>query len=469
MLWLAVVLPALPLEVFASRPAPFGVVEERVLVACDAKAKSYGLSPGLSVTQACAVCPSLSLQVRDRLAEAALLENLAVFAYRLSPRVVLKPTGLLIHFTDKMSPVGDPHTLFLKVEEQLQDMGYQAEVAIAPTAAAAWLCASSGTRTVWTKHDAWRTALRSLPLKKLPLAKEVHDACAGLGLSLVGEILDLPRAGLSRRFGLDVVHTLERLMGERPELDVSWVPPSLFKRRLLFSFAIEAEETLLFGIHRVVREWVMVMRSREARVSQFTLDIGCEDRTTHSERFTLVRPERSVQVLMGLMRERLRNWRPSAAITFVSVVAPLDISTEGSLSFWHEEGCHDSGFKELLDRFHARLGRESVRTLSWHPDHRPERSTIEGSWPPLGLPAHMPPFCDRPFWLVDPPISLDVIHHIPQSSGPLRIIVGPERLETGWWDGSVVRDYFIAVNVRNERLWVFRAPDGQWFLQGYFG
>jgi len=459
----------LPLEVFGLRQAPFGVVDGRVLIACDAKARSYGLSPGLSVTQACVACPTLSLQARDRLAEATLLENLAVFAYRLSPRVVVKSAGLLMHFTDKMSPVGDPHTLFSRVARQLEDLGYQAELAIAPTAAAAWLCASSGTRSIWMAHDDWRTALRSLPITGLTLAKVVHDACADLGLSLVGELLDLPRAGLSRRFGPDVVQALERLNGERPELDVSWVPPPLFRRRLVFSFAIDTEEALLFGIHRVVREWVLVLRSRDARVSQFTVEMGCADRTVHSERFTLVHPERSAQVLMRLVRERLRDWRPSAAITSVAVAAPLEVSTEGSLSFCHEEMRLDDGFKELLDRLHARLGRESVRTLSWYPDHRPERSALEGPWPSQGLPAHMPILRDRPLWLVDPPKPLDVIHDTPQSSGPLRLVAGTERLETGWWDGPVVRDYFIAVNDRNERLWVFRSADGHWFLQGYFG
>jgi len=64
MLWLAVVLTALPLEVFAARPAPFAVVEDKVLVDCDAQARTQGLTPGLSVVQACALCPSLSLGAR---------------------------------------------------------------------------------------------------------------------------------------------------------------------------------------------------------------------------------------------------------------------------------------------------------------------------------------------------------------------------------------------------------------------
>ena len=69
MLWLAVVLTALPLEVFAPRAAAFAVVWDKTLVDCNAQAQGYGLAAGLSVVQACALCPSLSLGIRDRAAE----------------------------------------------------------------------------------------------------------------------------------------------------------------------------------------------------------------------------------------------------------------------------------------------------------------------------------------------------------------------------------------------------------------
>ena len=49
---------------------------------------------------------------------------------------------------------------------------------------------------------------------------------------------------------------------------------------------------------------------------------------------------------------------------------------------------------------------------------------------------------------------------------------GPERIETGWWDGhDVRRDYYVALSRAGVRLWIFRErPPGQrWFLHGVFG
>jgi hypothetical protein len=51
---------------------------------------------------------------------------------------------------------------------------------------------------------------------------------------------------------------------------------------------------------------------------------------------------------------------------------------------------------------------------------------------------------------------------------------GPERIESGWWDGADVRrDYFVAENPRGEVMWIYRdhrygIDDGEWFLHGVF-
>ena len=67
---------------------------------------------------------------------------------------------------------------------------------------------------------------------------------------------------------------------------------------------------------------------------------------------------------------------------------------------------------------------------------------------------------------------------------PLRLLAGPQRLETGWWDdsaqGPASRDYFIARSDEAGLLWVYRERlasrsdrDAQtapvrWFLQGIY-
>ena len=76
----------------------------------------------------------------------------------------------------------------------------------------------------------------------------------------------------------------------------------------------------------------------------------------------------------------------------------------------------------------------------------------------------------RPLWLAPEaePLAAGL------EAAPWILRDGPERIESGWWDGrDVRRDYFVAENPRGETVWIYRdhrygADDGEWFLHGYF-
>jgi hypothetical protein len=57
---------------------------------------------------------------------------------------------------------------------------------------------------------------------------------------------------------------------------------------------------------------------------------------------------------------------------------------------------------------------------------------------------------------------------------PFLLRDGPERIESGWWDGADVRrDYFVARTAADETVWIYRdhrygIEDGEWFLHGLF-
>jgi protein ImuB len=89
-----------------------------------------------------------------------------------------------------------------------------------------------------------------------------------------------------------------------------------------------------------------------------------------------------------------------------------------------------------------------------------------------------------PTWLLKEPLALHMRGNRPHYQGPLRLLVGPQRLETGWWldesgqgdapaAGLAVRDYFIAHSAQAGLLWIYRQRLGasnapQWFLQGLY-
>jgi protein ImuB len=145
------------------------------------------------------------------------------------------------------------------------------------------------------------------------------------------------------------------------------------------------------------------------------------------------------------------------------------------------------GLTRLLERLRARLGDEQVQRIVPVADHRPERASravpvgepapagaceapVQACTPEPNLPLH------RPAWLLAEPLPLAAREWQPLMQGrALDLLSGPERIETGWWDGApVARDYYIAQDAGGALVWVFRSrlptPQGEpaWFLQGLF-
>ena len=117
---------------------------------------------------------------------------------------------------------------------------------------------------------------------------------------------------------------------------------------------------------------------------------------------------------------------------------------------------------QLRERLRARLGDAAVRPVVWRADHRPECILLDG--PPVDPRIRAVP---RPGWLLPTPTAC--------RERIERLVAGPERIESGWWDdGDVRRDYYVAETVDGRRIWLFReagdlAGDGPVCVHGLFG
>jgi protein ImuB len=114
----------------------------------------------------------------------------------------------------------------------------------------------------------------------------------------------------------------------------------------------------------------------------------------------------------------------------------------------------------VIERLQARLGREAVKGIKGLQDHRPEHSW---SLRELDEPATYSTRPGRPTWLLPEPKPCRIDDY--------RILTGPERIETGWWDGrDCRRDYFIVRDANGSTLWAFHEykPRSGWYLHGLF-
>ena len=480
MLWLALHFSQLPLEALAQGIAPEGPlavsdgpVRRPTLVACNTPSLALGVRPGMGVNAALALVPKLGILIRRSHQEAAALTRIAAWAGQFTPHVSLaEPFTILLEVAGSLSLFGGRHRLVTKVREGLKALGYSPRLAIAPTPLGAELLARSGLECHAIDLEDLCEALSQVDILCLPLPEQVRNGLEGLGLRSVRECLSLPRAGLARRFGNEVLDCLDRLTGRRPDPRPAFVPPPSFSVHLTLPAEVSSHEGLLFACRRLLLELCGALRAQQSGIQHLKLVLGHHGLPPTSVPLDLAAPSRDSQHLLGLLRIRLERIPLPGPVQALRLRAgrfsPLP-EAKGALFPEHSQSPEEEA-QSLLERLRARLGAEAVQGIQSFPDHRPEhawRLCVPGE--EVGI--DQGPL--RPLWLLKKPLALKAAETGPCLDGNLLTLKqGPERIESGWWDGhDAVRDYYVAESSQGTRLWVFqeRGRIGGWFLHGVFG
>jgi protein ImuB len=479
MLWLCLFLPRLPLEIYtrgdpAHEPLAIlngGLGGRRTLTACNARAWSLGVRPGMSCAAAYALLPGLRVLPRDEPEERAALERVAAWAGQFTSLVSLAaPCSVLLEVGGSLRLFGGSEMLLRRIEEGLRSLGYEASLALAPTPLGACLAARSDVERCISDLYELRRELAAVPLSFLQLPEEILENLKGLGLQIVGECLRLPREGSARRFGAELVDYLDRLLGRVPDPRLPFEPPPLFRARLLLPAEARSSEALLFPLRRLLLELTGFLQAREGGIQRLAVDLIHRQASPSRLALDLVAPSRDPQYLLELLRERLERVELPEPVQDIRLVASEVLHLPPRNRELFGKGAQQpEDWQKLVERLRARLGSRAVDGLRAVPDHRPERA-----WS-YCCPGETAPDIDappRPLWLLDDPLPLSVVDGRPFRESMLTLHQGPERIESGWWDGAdVARDYYVAADTGGSRLWVFRERNGarRWFLHGIFG
>jgi protein ImuB len=136
---------------------------------------------------------------------------------------------------------------------------------------------------------------------------------------------------------------------------------------------------------------------------------------------------------------------------------------------------------EFLQTLAARLGEGAVYGLESVSEHRPERQW-RSFWPGARISSAVEVAAtdqgQRPLGLLTTPVALAVqkdaagkTQNLLHEGQSLQLVTGPERIESGWWDGGdIARDYYVACDGNGALWWIFRecCDRRRWFLHGCF-
>ena len=449
---------------------PWAIADGRKVLACNAQADALGVRPAMELAAAWALAPRLRVQPRDEASEREALEGIAAWTCSFTPRVSLEPPqGVLMEVEGSLRLFHGLPPLIDRMRSGLEEMGFSATFAAAPTARGAWWLAIAGSEELIMDQALLETALAVLPVSAACSDPEALDFLGSIGITTIEELLALPREGIGRRLGRGLLDNLERALGTLPEPRTVFAPPLRFAAKLELHGEVEHAEGVLFAARRLLVQLEGLLAARQAGVRRFFLvllhraarprivEVGLASLGRESERF------------MQLLREKLSMivlLEPVEAIRIEAAdFEPLHGYTAGLFRDARIEG---EGWIRLIERLQARLGGDAVHGIGLRPEHRPERA-----WRVLGVNERLPHgeagTGVRPVWLVEPPRRLEEADGMPHDGGRLELLAGPERIESGWWDGEgVARDYFIARAPSSALLWIFRERSGGWYLHGLF-
>jgi protein ImuB len=441
------------------------------VLVCNSAAQALGVRNGMRLSAACALSPQLNYRLRDEAAETATLATLAAWANQFTPNVSLEPSrALLLDIEGSLRCFGGIRPILQALKRGLDDMGYSATMACAPTATAALLFARAGLQKIVNCKRALEAVVANLPLAALDCDAHTAQTLRAIGIKQVAELMSLPRDGLARRGGRQLLDTVDRALGRLPAPRQFFAPPAQFNAKLELAAPVTHSEALLFAARRLINQLTGFLAARNGGIQRFTLTLLHERSAATRVEIGLVAPSRDHAHLTLLVRERLAALVLGAPVHTLGIEADdILVLAEANRELFADRAGEQGEWQKLVERLRARLGAQAVHGVAVEAEHRPERASR--AIPP-GAISTAPACGPRPLWLLAAPQPLREIAARPHyRETALTLVAGPERIESGWWDDDdVKRDYFVAQTPDHATIWIYRerrAPGG-WYLHGVF-
>ena len=488
-IWLALHFPDWPLiAATSSLPAeeraqlsalPTAVTDvdrQRHVMACNDVAVKQGVRVGHSLNAAMAMCPELNALPRDIRKEQSLLKSLAERCLQYSPVVsTADPDELLLEIRGSLRLFGGLQALMARIRSDLVGEALTVHMTAGPTPESAlWLARASSREVV--KPLEVRSQLDKLPIAVLRWPTDVELRLWRFGTRTLGDLLRLPRGGLAKRIGANLLTELDRALGRCSSLRRSVVETERFHDTVRLDYEIATTAQLEPLLRSSLQRLATFLTKRQLTVGEFRIALRHREQRSTPIRIALARPTSDVGHMCDLLHEKLHSLVLTAAVSELCVTAEQLLRAQpADRSLFCADDRQPQQLAErkarLYEQLVGRLGEQGIARLKAAADHRPEHAqrTVcamgdvrkSSTAPPPELPR-------RPRWLLSVPKPITKS----QLRNKAKVLKGPESIEAGWWDGDQIqRDYFVVQSRRGSLCWIFRdrKQQEQWYLHGLFG
>ncbi|MDF7776198.1 DNA polymerase Y family protein [Sphingomonas sp. AOB5] len=486
---------------------------QTIAAACP-HALALGLMPGMALAQARVLVRGLDIRPADPEGDLASLHGLAItFARHYSPIVAIEGSDtIFLETTGTDHLFGGEARMARRIVRLLARLGFTARIAIADTPGAAWALAHHARDPVTLCPPGGHAeAIAGLPTASLRIESAQVELLRRFGIERVGQLAEIPRAPLVKRFGATIATRINRALGTLPEPLHPVIPPLHIATARRFAEPILTEDAIAHWLGQLVPELAEALA--QAGLGALRLEFVADriDGVPQRIRLGLARPNRDPAHLLRLLKRRIEDVEPGFGIDSIALHVRRSgpLGPEPFVERLDEEAAPD--LAPLVDTLATRIGLDRLWRMRAVESDVPERSAARGpvldpperpgarlkpgdvrhlSRNPMLEPWH--PHWPKPARLLRRPERIDhVLAELPDHAprrftwrGATHRIVradGPERVHGEWWkrrsETHSVRDYFRVEDDEGHRYWLFRKGDGErgvtgdlsWYLHGIFG
>ena len=444
--------------------APLAIVDgtgTRAQVVCvTAEARIRAVRPGLTVTQARALCPEVVVRATntevERTAEAALRDVGLSF----SPRVekVSRPdalTGAVLLDASGLRRLvgGGEEEIASAMIATGRRLGLDLRAGIAGTRGVARIAARAGVRIVGKGHET--VVLAPLPIDTLAFgefgAAAVTERLRSWGLQTVGDFALLPMRGTFERLGPVGCRLMELARGvDRTPLQP--VPPAeVIEESLELDYTIYAVEPLAFLMRGLLDRATERLAARGLAAGTFDLVLELDPRGKDVRQVVIAAPTRDVPSLVRLARLSVEERPPVEPVRGLAVRIAGQPVREEQMSLFGPRAPSPERLATTLARLSALVGPDRVGTPEVVDSHHPAAFAMAPFAPPPidEAPPSRPATRSLARRMLRPPRPAEVfcqrarptyVRAEGMGGGRVVHVAGPWRVRMDWWKKEIHRD-----------------------------
>ncbi len=449
-------------------------------------AQQKEIYPNMVLADCKAIFPEL-LAIKSEPGRAEkILYALAEWCIGYTPFVAVDlPDGLILDTSGCTHLFGGEIAYIENLKTRLGAYGYYVQIAIADTIGTAYATARFGNNLTNVIPGGQAQALRKLPPAALRLEPAVLERLKKLGLHRIGDIMDIARTTLRRRFGASLPYRISQALGQEMEMIVPIKPIEPYQERLSSMEPIASAIGITIALQQLLQTLCLRFEKEGMGLRQVVFKAYRLDGDIQQIDIGTVYPSRNADHLFKLFEHKIATLQPELGFElFVLEASKVEPVINEQAALWNASRQNDKKITELLDRVTSKIGLSSITRYLPAEHYLPERSVKQATPIWEKAPTTWRTDWPRPTHLLQHPEVIEVTAVLPdyppmlfRFRGKLHTIIksdGPERIEQEWWlSDGLYRDYYCVEEESGSRYWLFRsgpydAGRPEWFIHGFF-